>query len=243
MVGHEAAHDGVVRPREHARRGVVDGFVQSVVAKKTISAEGLQIATRVAGDDRQRECGRVGSDDQILRQSALEAQPGDAERSVLIDLIHVDGVVARLRDAPRNVTLPSVLDLARDGALAGLLQQRVLVAGQEQPRHEVLEHRAAPRDQADVATMTRKQAAQSEPVFLGHLALRDEQETRQAGFRCQQVVPARISPPLAHVVADAQQVSRRIVEEIEIHRRQLMTPGDQTVDDPQPLLRRGSATG
>ena len=91
--------------------------------------------------------------------------------------------------------------------------------------------------------MTREQAAESEPVFLGHLALGDEQETRQAGFRRQQVVPAGISPPLAHVVADAQQVSRRIVEEVEIHRRQLVAPGDQTVDDLQPLLRRGSAPG
>ena len=115
VVGHEAAHDGVVRPREHARRGVVDGFVQPVVAEKAGGGEGLQIATGVAGDDRQRERGRVGSDDQVLRQSALEAQPGNAERAVLIDLVHVDGVVARLRDAPGNVTLPSVVDLARDG--------------------------------------------------------------------------------------------------------------------------------
>ena len=147
----------------------------------------------------------------MTRSSAsprLEAQPGDAERPVLIDLVHVDGVVARLGDAPGHVPLPSVLDLARHRGLAGLLQQRVLVAGQEQPRHEVLEHRAAPRHQAEVAAVAGEQAAEREPVLLRHLALGDEQIARQAGFGGQQVVPGRIAPPLAQVVADAQQVAR-----------------------------------
>ena len=180
----------------------------------------------------------------MTRSSAsprLEAQPGNAEPPVLIHLVHVDRVVARLGDAPGHVALPAVLDLARDGGLAGLLQQRVLVAGQEQPRHEVLEHRAAPRHQAEVAAVAGEQAAESEPVLLRHLALRDQQVAGQAGFGGQQVVPGRIAPPLAHVVADAQQVARPVVEELEVHRRQVVTPGDQS--SSMAFRRRLSARG
>ena len=49
---------------------VVDGLVEPVVAQKAAAAERLQVAAGFAGHDRQRERGRVGSDDQVVRQPA-----------------------------------------------------------------------------------------------------------------------------------------------------------------------------
>ena len=124
--------------------------------------------------------------------------------------------------------LAAVLDLTRYRGMAGLLQQRVLVARQEQSRHEVLEHRAAPRHEAEVAAVAGQQAAQREPVLLRHLALGDQQIAGQTGFGREQVVPRRVAAPLAQVIADAEQLARA---------------GRRGTRSPSPLGRRSGPSG
>ena len=89
--------------------------------------------------------------------------------------------------------------------------------------------------------MTGEQAAQREPVFLRHLALGDQQIAGETGFRRQQVVPGGVAAALAQVVADAQQVARLVVEQLEVHLAQVVTPGDKAVDGLQADL--GAALG
>ena len=204
--------------------------------KKPLAGQGLQVASSLTWDDHERECGRVRRDHQIVRQPGLEAQSRHSEGAVLIDLVHVHGVVARLRDAPGYAALVPVFHVAGHGGPAGLVEQGVLIAGQEQQRHEVLEHRAAPGHQAQVAAAAGEQAAQREPVFLRHLVFSDQQVAGQAGFGGQQVVPRRVAAALAYVVADAQQLPLRVVHQVEVHGSQVVTAGYQRIDVLEPPL-------
>ena len=93
---------------------------------------------------------------QVLAQAALQAQPGHAEGAVLVVHPRIDGVVAGFRDPPRHAALAAVFNLARHRRLAGLVEQRVVVARHDQHRHQVLEHRAAPREQCRFAAGRRQ---------------------------------------------------------------------------------------
>ena len=84
----------------------------------------------------------------ILLQSLLEPQARHAEGLVLVIAVGVLSGVGRLGDAPGQAQLPAVLDLPRHGRAARPVQQRPGQAPQEQPGHQILEHRPAPRDQA-----------------------------------------------------------------------------------------------
>ena len=221
----------------HTRRRVINRLVEPVVAEEPVGGKPLQVATRFERQHCQCQYAGVGSDDQVVPQSAFKTQPGYAERPVLIDMVHIGGVIAGLGYAPGHGALPAVFDLARHRGLAGLLQQSVLVTRHHQPRHEVLEHRAAPRNQADVAPVAGQQAAECEPVLLRYLALRDEQETGEARFGCQQVIAGRIAAAFTHVVPDGQQAARAVVEEIKVHHCQFAATCHQIVDDSETLYR------
>ncbi len=165
----------------------------------------------------------------MTRSSAspvLKPSPGHSEGAVLIDLVHVHRVVARLRDAPGHTALVPVFHVAGHRGPAGLVEQGVLIAGQEQQRHEVLEHRAAPRHQAQIAAAAGEQAAQREPVLLRHLVFSHQQVAGQAGLGGQQVVPGGVAAPLAYVVPDAQQLPLRVVHQVEVHGCQVVAAGD-----------------
>ena len=117
-------------------------------------------------------------------------------------------VVAGLGNSPGNAALPAVLDLPADDGVIGAVEQRVLVVRHHQQRHQVLEHRAAPAQQRRHAARTGQQAAQREPMLLAEIALGDDDEAGQPRFGGQQIVVARIEPPLADVVANGEQIAR-----------------------------------
>ena len=181
---------------------------RSRTSRRARGGEPLQILARRLRRHHQRERRGVRRDDQILGQSALEPQAGHAERAVLVVERRIDRVVAGLRHAPRHAALPAVLDLPLHRRPIGLVEQRVLVGGHHQQRHQVLEHRAAPRQQHRLATGAREQAPEGEPALLRQLALRDGDEAREARFRGEQIVVAGVAPRLADVVADGQQMAR-----------------------------------
>ena len=52
---------------------------------------------------------------QIADLPALEAEPGDAERSILIGLLRVEACISRLRDPPRLLLVACIRNLRRDG--------------------------------------------------------------------------------------------------------------------------------
>ena len=116
--------------------------------------------------DQAGERGRVRRDDQIVGEAALAAQAGHAERLVLIVAGAIGERVRRLGNAPRHAALAAVLDLPPHAGAAALIEQRAGKAAHQQQRHQVLEHRAAPRHQRGAAVDVGHQPSQVEPVML-----------------------------------------------------------------------------
>ena len=174
-------------------------------------SERAQVRARRLGLDHQRHHAGVRRDDQVVGEPALEAEARHAERAVLVVELRVGLVVAGLRDAPRHAALGAVLDLALDDAAIGLVEQRPVVGRHHEQRHQVLEHRAAPRQQRrPAARRGRGQLpAEAEPVLLRQLALRDRHEARQPRLGGQQVVEAGVEPVVGDVVADREEVAPR----------------------------------
>ena len=144
VVGHERAHQRVALPGRHARRGVVDRLVVAVAREHALLGQALQVRGGLVRRRQQGERARVGRDDELLREPALQAEPRHPERAVLVVLPRVGEVVAALRHAPRHVALASVVDLPRDGGAPRVLEQGARVRRHHEVRHQVLEHRAAP---------------------------------------------------------------------------------------------------
>ena len=96
------------------------------------------------------------------------------------------------------------------------------MAAQQQQRHQVLEHRAAPRHQRGAALDAHQRARQPEPVLLRHLAARDGDEAREPRLGREQVVVRGIEParPLGvgEPEADREDAARAVVEERPVHR-------------------------
>jgi len=167
-------------------------------------SETLQVQARLLGRHHQRKRRGVRRDDHILGESAFEPQAGHAKSAVLIIEMCIDRVVAGFRNAPRYAAQPPIFDLTGHSRPAGPVEQRVLVGRHHQKRHEVLEHRAAPRKKDRPSTGQGEQAAQGKPALLRELPLRNTYETAEPRFRSQQVVITRVPPSAVDVVSDGQ---------------------------------------
>ena len=164
----------------------------------------------------------VGRDDEVLAEAPLEAQAGDAERAVLVVELRVRLVVPGL---PRCPTAPRARrrsgDLPVHDAAIRVVEDGPIVGRHDEQRHQVLEHRAAPRQEHGAAPrrLRRQLAPEAEPVLLGQLPLRDGHEARQPRLRGQQVVEARVEAVIRDVVPDCQELPAAIVEELVLEAR------------------------
>ena len=129
VVRHERAHDRARLPARQPRRRVVDRLVEAESPGEPVAGEPLQVAARLLGRDHQRERRRVRRDDEILGQPALQAQPGHAERAVLVVEAARRPRCSRDSEMPQGTPrcLPYSICRAHRRA-AGLVEQRVLVA-------------------------------------------------------------------------------------------------------------------
>ncbi len=200
-----------------AGRRVIDGFEKAVFPDEPLIGHALHIQAGRFRRHHQGQCRGIGGDHQILGQPALESQPRHPEGAVLVVEMDIDRVVARFGNAPRHAALLAVFDLPGDRRLAGLVEQGVGVIGHDQQRHQVLEHRAAPRQQRRLAAGPGEQTAEREPALLRQLALGDGDEIAQAGFGGQQIVVAGIHPAFGDVVADGQQMPFLVEQELIVH--------------------------
>jgi len=162
--------------------------------------EPLQIQAGFLGRHHQRKHCSIGCDDQIVREPAFEAQSGNAEGAVLVVLLSVDGVVAGFRNSPGHPALPPVFDLPGNCGPAGLVEERALIRGHHQERHQIFEHGTAPGNEDRISANVREQAAQGKPALLRELPQRNPHEAAESGFRSQQIVVTRIPPAAVHVV-------------------------------------------
>ncbi|MBF8260466.1 MAG: hypothetical protein HW377_2840, partial [Actinobacteria bacterium] len=238
VMGHEGPDDRARLPATLPGRGVVDRLEKSVFPEELLVPEPLQIPARLLGGHHQRESGRIRRYDQVRPQPALEPEAGHSERAVLVVETDVDHVVAGFRHPPRHVALLPVLDLPHHRRLAGPVEQRVLVRRHHQERHEVLEHRPAPRKEDRFPPGCGEKAPKGEPGLLRQLSLRDRHERAKPRFRSQQIVVSRVSPPLADVVTDRQEMTPLVVEEAVLHTGKFSALQRKAVDrrDPFPCL-------
>ena len=176
VVRHERPHERELVAARQARGRVVDRFVEAVAALRAEVSEPLKICACLFRRDHQRHRGRVGRDDEILREAPLEAKPRHAEGAILVVEVGVRRIVAGLRDAPRDAPLRAVLDLATDNGLVGPVEHGAAICGHHDERHQVLEHGAAPGEESGVGAGGRHEAAEREPVILRHVSLRDADE-------------------------------------------------------------------
>ncbi len=202
-------------------RRVVDGLVVPEATLGTGGGQARQVLQRRLRRDRQRQRRRIRGDHEIVGQATLEAEPGHAERLVLVRVVPVAHVVGRFGDAPRHSTLSSVLHLARHGAAIGGVEQRVREGPHQQRRHQVLEHRRAPRQERGHAVDAHRATPEMEPVPLGHVAAGDRDEAGQPGLGRQQVVVRHVEDAgalgIREAVPDRELVPRAVVEEPERH--------------------------
>ena len=231
MMGHVGVQHGVGLATPLPGRGVVDGLVQAEPTLGAGGGEPLQVLAGRLGRHHQRQCRGVGGDDLVLREAALQAQARHSEGAVLVVELQVHGVVTGLRDPPGQAALPAIGDLARHRGPGGLFEQGIGVGRHHQLRHQVLEHRPAPGEQDRLAAGAGEGAPEGEPGLLGQLSLGDGDKHAQPGLRSEQVVGARIPAAILHVVTDAQQPRRRVVEEAVLHvGRQGPDPCGQVLD-------------
>ena len=144
VVGHERADHRARLPARQPRRRVVDRLEQAKFPGQSLRGESLQVDAGSVRRDRQRQRRRIRRDDDVFGEPPFEPKARDTERAILVVEVRVDGVVARLRHAPRHAELPAICDLSLHRGETGLVEQRVLVRRHHQQRHQVLEHRAAP---------------------------------------------------------------------------------------------------
>ena len=151
-------------------RRVVDRLVEAIRSLGALLGEAAEVFQGLARREHRGHDRRVGGDDMILLQPLLEPQARHAEGLVLVIAIGVLSGEGRLGDAPGQAQLPAILDLPRHGRAARPVQQRAGQAPQQQPGHQILEHRPAPRDQPDPARRANEVPAQLEPVAARRLA-------------------------------------------------------------------------
>ena len=237
VMRHERADHRARLAARQARGGVVDRLVEAELAFDARGGEPLQVQARRLGRHHQRERRGVGRNDEVLGQPALQPEAGHAERAVLVVEGGVDRVVARLGHAPGNAAVAAVGDLPVDRRAARALEQRVLVRRHHQQRHQVLEHRAAPRQQRRLAAGVRQQAAEREPALLRQLPCAIATKVVSARLRGEQIVAARVAPLLGHVVADGEKLARLVDQKPVLHAGQLAAFPRQALERGDPLPR------
>ena len=100
---------------------------------------------------------------------------------VFVVLGVVEFVVCRLGDAPRHLFGTVVLEfrvadkgfLCSYGETVGLVHEGVLVCGEEDEWHKILEECSVPRGDTFVSFVLYQGLVETEPVLVGYVALRD----------------------------------------------------------------------
>ena len=204
--------------RGQVRLGEVDGLVEAEGPKSALLGERAEVLRGKIGAHQRGEAGRVWRDDAVLSEPGLQPQAGHSERAILVGQPHVHEVVGRLRDPPRRAELAAILELAREDRVVRLGQQRVGIRPGDEERHQILEHRATPREER---ALTRgggcERAPQPKPLLLRRVALGNGHQRREPGLRGQQIVVGGVEARAAGVVANGEELARGVEEETKVH--------------------------
>ena len=218
MMGHIGAHDFELRALRQAGRGVIDRFVPAIRAADAETLQGDIVSRRRGRIDHRGKAAGIGRDHDVVAQAAFQPEVGDTETGILKGLFDVAGEIAGFRHAPWHAQFAAVILLTADDQPVGVFEQAARRCAHDERRHQILEHRAGPRDQAGIAADGRQGAAEMKPVLGGHIALGDGDETGQPRFRGQQIVEIGIERTVGAAIANGEQLPVLIEKEIERHR-------------------------
>ena len=147
MVRHVGAHDGHRRAFGEPRSRIVERLVEAIRSAGAHVRETPQVLRGGRGLDHRGEGGRIGRDDEVVAETALEPEAGNPEVRVLVGQIEVAHVVGRLGDPPGDPLLRAIAHLAADDEAIRLVQQAARRRAHDERGHQVLEHRAGPGDE------------------------------------------------------------------------------------------------
>ena len=215
-------------------RSVVDCLIEAIRSHNAFRRKALEIQACLFGRYRQRQRRGIGRNDQIIGEPAFETQAGYAKGAILVVEMNVDCVVAGFRTAPGHPAFPPILDLPGHRRLAGLVEQCVFVRRHHQERHEVFEHRTAPRKEDLLSAGSGQQTSQGEPALLRQLSLRNRYETAKSCFRSQQIVVTRVPPTFTNVVPDSHEIACLVEQKIVFHMGEFVDLPCQPFDSPNP---------
>ena len=211
VMRHERPHHRATLPSGNPRGRVVHRLVEAVASHHAVIREPLDILTGGFWIDHQGHDRGVRRHHKIVSQSALKAQAWNAKCAILIIQMRVGHVVAGLGGSPRHASLVAILHLPRHHRAVGLIEQRFVVCGHHQQRHQVFKHRAAPGKQRRSPSRRRQISSQGEPCLLRKLPLRNGHKAAQPRLRRQQVIEAGI-PPAIRDIKSNRKLFPRLVE-------------------------------
>ncbi|OPZ66852.1 MAG: hypothetical protein BWY81_01637 [Firmicutes bacterium ADurb.Bin467] len=201
-----------------ARGRVVRRLVEPALARPTELAHPKHVVGDLSGHRREREHRGVRRDD-ALAHAAAQREFAQPERAVLVVQMEVERVVAGLADAPRPpAQRPEPRLHLRDRAVA-LGEQRAVARAHEDLRHQVFEHRAAPRDERLPVLEPDRRPCQFFPMRNRNLAEHHRDVAQNPRLRREQVVVRCAQPPVFDVRADHEQLSGRVVQREKVHAR------------------------
>ena len=164
VVGHVGAYD---------RNGLADGQTSGRVVERLVVAVAAVAAGRrepheIPGGceriDHRRERRRVRRDNRVCGQASFQSKPWHAEARILVGEFQVARVVRGFRHAPGYVQFVAVGLVAPDDQAVRLLEEAADRGAHDERRHQVLEHRAGPRDEGGAARDRGQRPAEPEPV-------------------------------------------------------------------------------
>ena len=202
MVRHEGTDRRARFIRRQTGQSVIHCFVETVRTFASFDGEPLQVLTSFSRCDYQRHRAGVRSDHQVIGQSSFQAEAGHTKGAVLVVQVNVGSVVTRFGNAPRHAAQFPILYLLPHRCFAGVIKQGVFIVGHDQQRHQIFEHRAAPRNQDRLAPRGDEQTAHREPMVLRNLPQSDGDVAAQARFRGQQIIEAGVTAALGDVAPD-----------------------------------------
>ena len=123
VVRHERTHHGSGLAGWNPAGRVVERLIEPVAAEGACPCEPGQVIDGRGGIDHGGQGGRVGCDDQVRLQAALQPQTGDAKIGILVGVLDVADIVGGFRHAPGHVMRRPVVDLPPHDEPARVLQQ------------------------------------------------------------------------------------------------------------------------
>src|SRR5207249_8061846 len=232
-MNHVTVDDDSRRAVEFRAARIIDCFVVAVITKQCRIAqvrEPPQVLHRSGRIQAESERGSIWCKHQVVFLPTLQCQRRYAKGSVLINVVSVERTEGRFRNPPRQAVLPRIANLTAHGIVTGAIEQRILMRLSEQQRHQIFEHRPAPRQKWQPPVCGPKGPTQSPPMFYRRFSARDGQEARQARFACEQIVKRAVKPALSHLVPNGKNSPFLIIKKLQPHAAfQLLALADQFV--------------